>query len=153
VIVETDQAERVARGEAERPIRVSRSPEEYLAAAEAAGVRWKHRPGDLEPLETWADDGRPPAPPQTRPLGERLEERISETGIRKGDLARAFGVSPATISRWIRPIDERETKRGSGVPVALSGLVERWIDGGDLPSEEELEAVAARNGRPRREGV
>jgi hypothetical protein len=153
VIVETDQAERVARGEAERPIRVSRSPDEYLAAAEAAGVQWKHRPGDLEPLETWADDGRSPAPPEARPLGERLEERIAETGIRKGDLARAFGVSPATVSRWIRPIGERETKRGSGVPVALSGLVERWVDGGSLPSEEELEAVAARNGRPRRESV
>jgi transposase-like protein len=99
---------------------------------------------------TWGDDGRPPAPAPVRPLGERLEERIAETGIRKGDLARAFGVSPATVSRWIRPLGERETMRGSGVPAALVGLVERWIEGGALPSAEELEAVPSRNGKPRR---
>lgn len=149
-IVEANQAERVARGEADRPVRVSRSPDEYLAAAEADGVQWQHKPGRVEPLVTWGDDGRPPAPPPARPLGERLEDRIAETGIRKGDLARAFGVSPATVSRWIRPLGERETMKGSGVPAALAGLVERWVGGGDLPSAEELEAVPSRNGKPRR---
>jgi hypothetical protein len=149
-IVEANQAERVARGEADRPVRVSRSPDEYLAAAEADGVQWQHKPGRVEPLVTWGDDGRPAAPAPARPLGERLEERIDETGIRKADLARAFGVSPQSVSRWVRPIDEREQKKGSGVPAALAGLVERWIEGGELPSAEELEAVSSRNGKPRR---
>jgi hypothetical protein len=149
-IFEAEQAERVARGEAERMVRVSLSPDEYLAAAEATGTKWQHRPGDLEPLETWADDGRPPAPPEARPLGERLEERLAETGLRKADLARAFGVAPQSVSRWVRPLDEREKSKGSGVPAALAELVERWVAGGELPTAEELETVSARNGRPRR---
>lgn len=149
-IVEAEQAERVARGEADRPLRVSRSPDAYLAAAEAEGTTWEHRPGDLEPLETWADDGRPPAPPEARPLGERLEERLAETGLRKADLARAFGVAPQSVSRWVRPLGEREKAKGSGVPAALAELVERWVAGGELPTAEELETVSARNGRPRR---
>jgi hypothetical protein len=80
-------------------------------------------------------------------------ERIEAAGLKKGDVAKAFGVSPASLSRWLRPLAARDEKKGSGVPAALAGLVERWIEGGPLPTAEELEAVSSRRGRPRESGV
>jgi hypothetical protein len=152
-LIEERQAARVARGEGERPVFVTRNPADYLAAAERDGVAWRHRPGGVEELETWPADGRERPAPDVRPLGERLAERIEAEGMRKGDVAKAFGVSPASLSRWLRPLAARDEKRGSGVPAALAGLVERWIEGGPLPTAEELEAVSSRRGRPRESGV
>lgn len=153
VILETRQAERVARGEGERPVFVTRNPGDYLAAAEADGIQWRNRPGAIEELETWPADGRDRAGPDLRPLGDRLAEKIEASGMKKGDVAKAFGVSPASLSRWLRPLSARDEKKGSGVPAALAGLVERWIEGGSLPSDEELEAVSSRHGKTRREPV
>jgi transposase-like protein len=152
-IVEAKQDESVARGEAERPVFVTRNPSDYLAAAEADGIRWQHRPGDVEDLETWPEDGRAARAPKVRPLGERLAERIAETGAKKGEIAKAFGVSPASLSRWLRPLEARDEHKGSGVPTALEGLVERWIEGGPLPTAEELEAVSSRRGKARESRV
>jgi len=152
-IVEERQAERVARGEGERPVFVTRSPSDYLAAAEADGIRWRNQPGEVEELETWPADGRERPAPDVRPLGDRLAEKIAASGMRKGDVAKAFGVSPASLSRWLRPLAARDEHKGSGVPAALAGLVERWIEGGPLPSEAELEAVSSRHGKARRETV
>jgi hypothetical protein len=146
-LVEKRQAERVERGEGERAVLVTRSPSVYLDAAEASGVRWKHRPGETETLETWPDDGRERPAPDMRPLGDRLAERIEVSGIKKGDVAKAFGISPASLSRWLRPLAERDEHKGSGVPEALSSLVERWVDGGPLPTPDELDAVSQRRGR------
>ena len=153
VLLETRQAERVARGEGERPVFVTRDPAVYLAAAEAEGVRWRHRPGEVEELETWPGDGREKPTPDVRPLGDRLAEKIEASGLRKGEVAKAFGVSPASLSRWLRPLAARDEHKGSGVPAALAGLVERWIGGGSLPTAEELEAVSSRRGRAREAGV
>jgi hypothetical protein len=152
-IVEDRQAARVARGEADRPVFVTKIPSEYLAAAEADGVRWRHRPGELEELETWPGDERAKPAPDVRPLGDRLAEKIEASGLRKGEVAKAFGVSPASLSRWLRPLSARDEHKGSGVPAALAGLVERWIEGGSLPTAEELEAVSSRRGRAREAGV
>lgn len=152
-LFEKRQAERVERGESDRHVFVTRNPSDYLAAAEAEGVRWRNRPGDVEDLETWPEDGRAARAPVVRPLGERLGEKIEEEGIKKGDVAKAFGVSPASLSRWLRPIGERDEKKGSGVPAALEALVERWIEGGPLPSADELEAVSSRHGKARKEPV
>jgi len=152
-IVETQQAERVARGEGERHVFVTRNPADYLAAAAADGIRWQHRPGDVEDLETWPEDGRAARAPKVRPLGERLAERIAETGAKKGEIAKAFGVSPASLSRWLRPLEARDEHKGSGVPTALEGLVERGIEGGTLPTAEELEAVSSRRGKARESRV
>jgi hypothetical protein len=152
-LIEERQAARVARGEGERPVFVTRSPADYLAAAERDGVAWRHRPGAVEELETWPADGRERPAPDVRPLGDRLAERIEAAGIKKGDVAKAFGVSPASLSRWLRPLADRDEKKGSGVPAALAGLVERWVEGGPLPTAEELEAVSGRRGRPRESGV
>lgn len=148
-LVERRQAERVARGEGERPVFVTRNPGDYLAAAERDGISWRHRPGEVEELETWPADGRERQAPDVRPLGERLSERIEAAGLRKGEVAKAFGVSPASLSRWLRPLAARDEHKGSGVPTALAGLVERWIEGGPLPTAEELEAVSSRRGRAR----
>jgi hypothetical protein len=152
-LVETRQAERVARGEGERHVFVTKSPNDYLAGAEADGIRWQHRPGDTEELETWPADGRERPAPDVRPLGDRLAEKIAASGLKKGDVAKAFAVSPASLSRWLRPLAARDEKKGSGVPAALSGLVERWVEGGNLPTAEELEAVSARHGKARKETV
>jgi hypothetical protein len=152
-LIEERQAARVARGEGERPVFVTRSPADYLAAAERDGVAWRHRPGAVEELETWPADGRERPAPDVRPLGDRLAERIEAAGIKKGDVAKAFGVSPASLSRWLRPLADRDEKKGSGVPAALAGLVERWVEGGPLPTAEELEAVSGRRGRSRESGV
>jgi hypothetical protein len=152
-ILETRQADRVARGEGERPVFVTRDPAIYLAAAEAEGVRWQHRPGETEELETWPADGREKAAPEVRPLGDRLAEKIEASGVRKVDVAKAFGVSPGSLSRWLRPLAARDEHKGSGVPAALAGLVERWVEGGPLPTAEELEAVSSRRGRAREAGV
>jgi len=152
-IMEDKQAERVARGEGERPVFVTRSPSDYLAAAEADGIRWRNKPGEIEELETWPADGRDRPAPDVRPLGDRLAEKIEASGMRKGDVAKAFGVSGPSLTRWLRPLADRDEKKGSGVPAALAGLVERWIDGGSLPTEEELEAVSARHGKTRRGSV
>jgi hypothetical protein len=152
-LVEERQAARVARGEGERAVFVTRNPDDYLAAAERDGVAWRHRPGGVEELETWPADGRERPAPDVRPLGDRLAERIEGEGMRKGDVAKAFGVSPASLSRWLRPLSARDEKKGSGVPAALAGLVERWVEGGPLPTAEELEAVSSRRGRPRESGV
>jgi hypothetical protein len=152
-IVEAKQAERVERGEAERPVFVTRSPAHYLEAAEADGIRWQHRPGDVEDLETWPEDGRAARAPKIRPIGERLAERIAETGAKKGEIAKAFGVSPASLSRWLRPLEARDEHKGSGVPAALEGLVERWIEGGPLPTAEELDGVSSRRGKARESRV
>jgi hypothetical protein len=153
-LVETRQAERVERGEAERHVFVTRDPAVYLAAAEADGVRWRHRPGELEELETWPADGREKPAPDVRPLGDRLAEKIDSLGRgKKGEVAKAFGVSPSTLSRWLRPLAARDEHKGSGVPAALAGLVERWVEGGPLPTAEELEAVSSRRGRAREAGV
>lgn len=152
-IVERKQAERVARGESDRPVFVTRSPSDYLASAEADGIRWKNQPGEIEDLETWPADGRERTAPEVRPLGDRLAEKIEALGLKKGDVAKAFGVSGASISRWLRPLSDRDEKKGSGVPAALASLVERWIEGGSLPTGAELEAVSARHGKARREPV
>jgi hypothetical protein len=152
-IVERAQAERVAAGEAERPVLVTRSPRDYLVAAEADGIRWQHPPGEIDELDVWPADGFERAAPDVRPLGQRLAEKIEASGMKKGDVARAFGISSASLTRWIRPLVARDEHKGSGVPQALSGLVERWIEGGDLPTAEELDAVSARHGKPRRAGV
>jgi hypothetical protein len=152
-IMEEKQAERVARGEGERPVFVTRSPSDYLAAAEADGIRWRNKPGEIEELETWPADGRERPAPDVRPLGDRLAEKIEASGMRKGDVAKAFGVSGPSLTRWLRPLADRDEKKGSGVPAALAGLVERWIEGGSLPTGEELEAVSARHGKPRRGSV
>lgn len=146
-LVEERQAARVARGEGERPVFVTRNPTDYLASAEAAGVRWRHRPGEIETLETWPADGRDRPAPDVRPLGDRLAEMIEASGLKKGDVAKAFGISPASLSRWLRPLAERDEHKGSGVPEALAGLVERWVEGGPLPTPEELDAVSQRRGR------
>lgn len=148
-LIEERQAARVDRGEGERAVFVTRNPADYLAAAERDGVAWRHRPGGVEELETWPADGRERPAPNVRPLGERLDERIEAAGMRKGDVARAFGVSPASLTRWLRPLAERDEHRGSGVPAALADLVERWVEGGPLPSAEELAAVGSRRGKPR----
>jgi hypothetical protein len=152
-LVERRQAERVARGEGERPVFVTRNPGDYFAAAERDGISWQHRPGGVEELETWPADGRERPAPDVRPLGDRLSERIEASGLRKGEVAKAFGVSPASLSRWLRPLAARDEQRGSGVPTALSGLVERWVEGGPLPTAEELEAVSSRRGRARGSAV
>lgn len=148
-LVERRQAERVARGEGERPVFVTRSPRDYLAAVERDGIAWRHRPGEVEELETWPADGHEREAPDVRPLGDRLAEKIDSSGLKKGDVAKAFGVSPASLSRWLRPLAARDEHKGSGVPTALAGLVERWIEGGPLPTAEELEAVSSRRGRAR----
>jgi hypothetical protein len=152
-IVEERQAERVARGEGERHVFVTRSPSDYLAAAEADGIRWQHKPGEVEELEVWPSDGRERPAPDVRPLGDRLAEKIEAEGMKKGDVAKAFGVSPASLSRWLRPLAARDEQKGSGVPAALGWLVERWVEGGPLPTAEELEAVSARHGKARKETV
>lgn len=152
-LIEERQAARVARGEGERAVFVTRDPADYLAAAERDGVAWRHRPGEIEDLETWPADGRERPGGDVRPLGDRLAERIAAAGMKKGEVAAAFGVSPASLSRWLRPLAARDEKKGSGVPAALAGLVERWIEGGPLPTAEELEAVSSRRGKPRESGV
>jgi very-short-patch-repair endonuclease len=148
-LVERRQAERVERGEGERPVFVTRNPGDYLASVERDGISWRHRPGETEELETWPADGRERPAPEVRPLGDRLAEKIEASGLRKGEVAKAFGVSPASLTRWLRPLAERDEHKGSGVPAALAGLVERWVETGTLPTAEELEAVSSRRGKPR----
>ena len=79
----------------------------------------------------------------------RLASSLVKAGLRKGEVAKAFGVSPASLSRWLRPLAARDEHKGSGVPAALADLVERWIEGGPLPTAEELEAVSSRRGKAR----
>lgn len=76
------------------------------------------------------------------PLRERLRGHREAQGLSQGDVARLFGVSQKTISNWEKGAepDENGTVRGKPIPQDKAPLLQRWIDTGEPPSEEAIQA-------------
>lgn len=96
------------------------------------------------------------------PLHRRLYAMLKEKGLKQKDLAAIFGVSPMSISYWIRGTepDENGKVRGKPVPEELVPMVVRWLETGEGPTPEELAARKTRRagvnpttGKPRKPGA
>lgn len=76
------------------------------------------------------------------PLRELLRAKRTELGLSQGGVGALFGVSQKTVSKWENgPEPDEEGKvRGKPIPLEVVPLLQRWVETGEAPSKEELEA-------------
>jgi len=81
-----------------------------------------------------------------RPLRHRLREARLDRGLSMEKLGKLFGVSQPMVWKWETgpEPDEDGKARGRPLPPELVPFVERWVETGEPPSEEELAARKTR---------
>lgn len=121
---EAYQADRARRGETPFAWTVTESTEEAARARLAL---------------TGADD-----------LHRRLRIARKDRGLSQASVGELFGVSQQMIATWEQgpEPDEDGTVHGKPISKDLRPLVERWIETGEPPSKEELEAVDKGTSQP-----
>lgn len=108
----------------------------------------------------WAGEGVGPSSPvgagigpEGLPLRHRLHMAMKERGLTQGELAQLFGVSQTAVSLWFKgtePDPDTGAVKGKPIPAELAPLVQRWVETGAAPTEDELAARKTR--KPGRRG-
>jgi len=84
------------------------------------------------------------------PLPERLDAARKYRNLRRIDLARIFGVTPGAVTRWLKGLKLGEDiTKAKPIPVDLAALMVRWIETGQEPTQDELDALPSRSRTPR----
>ena len=90
----------------------------------------------------WADLG---------PLPNRLYAALQARELQQKDLARIFGVTKGAVSQWLRGLKlGQNPAKPTRIPEDLGRLMVRWLETGQEPTKEELEARASRRRSPAR---
>jgi len=111
---------------------------------------WKvtEDPGEAKRSHAAIREGRhiSPSLSLSEPLWARLIKKRKELGLSQAQVGEIFGVSQRTVSLWEYGTEADASGRVRGKPISreLIPLVERWIEVGVKPSEEELHSRKTR---------
>ncbi len=84
------------------------------------------------------------------PLPERLQAAMNYRKLQRKDLARIFGVSPQAVTYWLKGLKLGEDlKDAKPIPEDLGRLMVHWLETGQEPTPEKLEALPSRSRTPR----
>lgn len=102
----------------------------FLFAAEDRVERMRHTIAAYHNVQVVTGE----TAPIVQDLRDRLQAKRERERLSLAGVGKLFGVSAVALRKWLE----------TGIPAHAVPLVERWVSGGDPPTDEELRGLAAK---------